>query len=193
MQTRRAISPPETSPKEIWFILVDHQGQLRFGKPSRLVVSPDTDVENLTKMIKGTNEKYLAPFMHNELEVWKYDDKDFSAKSPLQILQEMVGRIEFSVGSANLTCLSAADKMMEINLLENRVLLVQVPPPQTPDTAGGSGSECLIRPLAPTQLVRHTCCQDIEGIFPPLILSENMKTCSSIWKIGTGSRNPTSN
>ena len=161
LRIRRAISPPETPPKEIWFILVDHQGQLRFGKPSRLVVLPDTDVENLTKMIKETNEKYLAPFMHNELEVWKYDDKDFSAKSPLQILQEIVGRIEFSVGSANLTCLSAADKMMEINLLENRVLLVQVPPPQTPDTAGGSGSECLIRPLAPTQLVRHTRCQDI--------------------------------
>jgi hypothetical protein len=37
---------------------------------------------HLVKMIKETNEKYLVPgpFMHNELEVWKYDDKDCSGQ-----------------------------------------------------------------------------------------------------------------
>jgi hypothetical protein len=154
---RRALSPAETS-KNIWYTLVDHQRQLRLKLPDNLVVSVDTDVLDLTKMIKENNEKYLAPFMHSELEVWKYDNKDLSAKSPLHKLQEIVDQIEFSADSANLTCLSATDTMMEINLPENNVLLVLIPPPQTPDTAGGSGSECLIRLLAPTQLVRQTHC-----------------------------------
>jgi len=122
LKKRRAISPAETPPKRIWFILVDHQRQLRFGKPSSLVVSADTDVFDLTKMIKETNEKFLAPFMHNELVVWKYDHKDLSAKSPLPKLQQIVDQVEFSGDSANLTCLSAADTMMEIDLPENRVL-----------------------------------------------------------------------
>jgi hypothetical protein len=161
LKKRRAISPAETPPKRIWFILVDHQRQLRFGEASSLVVSADTDVENLTKMIKENNEKYLAPFMHNELVVWKYDHKELSAKSPLRKLQQIVDQVEFSGDSANLTYLSPVDTMMEIDIPENRVLLVQVPPPQTPDTAGSSGSECLIRLLAPTQLVRQTRCQDI--------------------------------
>jgi len=160
-QKRRAISPAETPPKRIWFILVDHQRQLRFGQPSCLVVSADTDVFDLTKMIKETNEKFLAPFMHNELVVWKYDHTDLSTKSPPHKLQQIVNQVEFSGDSANLTCLSVADTMMEIDLPENRVLLVQVSPPQTPNTAGGSGSECLIRLLAPTQLVRQMRCQDI--------------------------------
>jgi hypothetical protein len=161
LKKRRAISPAETPPKRIWFLLVDHQRQLKFGTPSSLVVSADTDVENLTVMIKERSAKYLAHFMHSELVVWKYDHKDLSAKSPPHRLQQIVDQVEFSGDNAKLTSLPVMDTMMEIDLPEDHVLLVQMPPPQTPDTAGGSGSECLIRLLAPTQLVRQTRCQHI--------------------------------
>jgi len=67
-------------------------------------------------------------------------------------LQEIAGGIEVSVSSENPQHLLARQKVMEIDLTEDGILLVRVPPPQTTDTAGGRGSECFIRP-APTQHV----------------------------------------
>jgi len=63
-----------------------------------------------------------------------------------------VGRIDFLKGGKNLKHLSPGQKMTKIDLPEDGILLVQVPPPQTTDTAGGGDGESFIR-LAPTQHV----------------------------------------
>ena len=145
--------PAEPRAKTIWYLLVDHEGKLSFGNLANLAVQPDITVAALKEMIKEKKPNDLRPFDANKLEAWTYKHKDFSPDPTFAKLQEIVGRINFLKASKNLKCLSSSkQKMSNIDFPEDVILLVQVPPPQTADTAGGGAGESFIR-LAPTQHV----------------------------------------
>ncbi len=143
----------EAQEKTIPYLLVDHEGKLSFGNLAELVVQADITVGNLMKRIKEEKSNDLRPFDASELEPWTYKHKDFSSDTSFEKLQEIVGRIKFLKASKNLKNLSASrQKMTNIDLPEDAILLVRVPPLRTADTAGGGDGESLIR-LAPTQHV----------------------------------------
>jgi len=149
---KQAQKPAEAPAKTIWYLLVDHQRQLSFGACTQIAVQADTNVDDLKKRIKEEKPNDLRPFDANKLEVWTYTHKNFSSLSESKKLQEIVGRIDFLKGGKNLKHRSPGQKMTKIDLPEDGILLVQAPPPQTTDTAGGGDGESFIR-LAPTQHV----------------------------------------
>ena len=143
----------ETRTKTIWFLLVDHEGKLRFGDLTVLDVQADITVAALQRMIKEKKRSHLGPFEADDFEVWTYKHMDLSSDPMFEELEDIVGRIKFLKASKNLKCLSSSkQKMSNIDFPEDVILLVRVPPPQTADTAGGGDGESLIR-LAPTQHV----------------------------------------
>ena len=93
----------------------------------------------MKRMIKEENPTELGPFKANKFGVWTYKPKDFSLNPKSEKLQEIVGGIEFLEGSKNPDHLSPKQKVTEIDLAEDVMLLVRVPPPQTTDTATASG------------------------------------------------------
>ena len=135
----------------IWYLLVDHEGKLSFGDLTSLVVQPDITVADLKATIKEENPD-LGSFDANELEVWTYKHKDFSSDPTFYELEEILGGIKFLKGSKDPKHLSPKQKVTKIDLAEDVILLVRVPPPQTTDTAGGGYGESFIR-LAPIQHV----------------------------------------
>jgi hypothetical protein len=149
---KQAQKPAEAPAKTIWYLLVDHQRQLSFGACAQIAVQANTNVDDLKKRIEEEKPNDLRPFDANKLEVWTYTHKNFSSLSESKKLQEIVGRIDFLKGGKNLKHLSPGQKVTKIDLPEDGILLVQVPPPQTTDTAGGGDGESFIR-LVPTQHV----------------------------------------
>ncbi len=137
----QAKKPAETSAKTIWYLLVDHQRQLRFGELTDLDVQANVTVAALKRMIKEENPTDLGPFEPNKLEVWKYKHADISSSPKSETLQEIVGGIEFLEGSKNPKRLLPVQKVTNIDLPENGILLVRVPPPQTTDTATAKEGE----------------------------------------------------
>ncbi len=133
----------ETLKKTIWYLLVGHKGKLSFSNLTDLVVQPDITVSALSRIIKEENSN-LGPFHTNKLEVWTYKHKDFSLNSMFEKLQEIVGGIKFLKGSKDLKCLSPKQKVIEIDLAEDVIFLVQVPPLQKTDTASSSNGESFI-------------------------------------------------
>jgi hypothetical protein len=140
---KQAEKPAETPERTIWFLPVDHESQLRFGELTDLVVHADITVAALKRMIKEEKRIHLGPFDASDFEVWKYKHADFSSNPKSEKLQEIVGGIKFLEGSKNPKRLSPKQKVTEIDLPEDVILLVRVPP-QTTDTAtaSGKGSEC---------------------------------------------------
>jgi len=176
----QAKKPAETSAKTIWYLLVDHQRQLRFGELTDLDVQANVTVAALKRMIKEENPTDLGPFEPNKLEVWKYKHADISSSPKSETLQEIVGGIEFLEGSKNPKRLLPVQKVTNIDLPENGILLVRVPPPQTTDTATakrrGAGSintfhwkRCILlstvgyRPLIPLFSSPHECPSSATG------------------------------
>jgi hypothetical protein len=143
-------NPAEAEAKTIWYLLVDHQRQLRFGELTDLDVQTDITVAALKRMIKEENPTELGPFKAKE--VWTYKHKDFSSDPTFYELEEILGGIKFLKGSKDPKRLSPKQKVTKIDLAEDVILLVRVPPPQTTDTAGGGYGESFIR-LAPIQHV----------------------------------------
>jgi hypothetical protein len=143
---KEAPKPAEAPEKTIWYLLVDHEGQLRFGELTDLDVQADITVAALKRMIKEDSENptELGPFKANQFEVWTYKHKDFSSDPTFEQLEKIVGGIKFLKGSENPKHLSPKQKVTKIDLSEDVILLVRVPPPQTTDTAtaSGKGSEC---------------------------------------------------
>jgi hypothetical protein len=140
---KQAKIPAETPAKTIWFLLVDHEGQLSFGDRTQIAVQADTNVDDLKEMIKEKQRDDLGPFEASDLEVWTYKHEDISLKPKLGKLREIVGGIKFLEDSKNPDLLPPNKNVTEIDLAEDVILLVRVPPPQTTDTAtaGGKGSE----------------------------------------------------
>ena len=141
-QPKKLAETPEA--KTIWYLLIDHEGQLSFGDRTQIAVQADTDVDDLKRMIKEENPMELGPLEFNELEVWTYKHKDISSDSTFEELEEVVGPIKFHKASKNPKRLSPKQKVTKIDLPEDVILLVRVPPPQTTDTAtaSGKGSKC---------------------------------------------------
>jgi len=79
---------------------VDHQRQLSFGDSTKLDIQAHTDVDDLKEMIKEKKRKYLAPFDHDELDVWSYKHQGL-AQSGRENLRGLVGSIELSDGRKN--------------------------------------------------------------------------------------------
>jgi len=142
----------ETRTKTIWFLLVDHEGKLRFGDLTVLDVQADITVAALQRMIKEKKRSHLGPFEADDFEVWTYKHMDLSSDPMFEELEDIVGRIKFLKASKNPKRLSPKQKVAKIDPAEDVILLVRVPPPQTTDTAGGGDGESFIR-LAPTQHV----------------------------------------
>ena len=67
---KQAQKPAEAEAKTIWYLLVDHQRQLRFGELTDLDVQADITVAALKRMIKEENPTELGPFKANKFEVW---------------------------------------------------------------------------------------------------------------------------
>ncbi len=141
---KQAEKPAKTPAKTIWYLLIDHKGQLSFGDCTQIAIQADTNVDDLKKRIKDNRPNDLHPFDASRLEVRTYKHKDFSSNPKSEKLQEIVGGIKFLEGSTNPDHLSPKQKVTEIDLAEDVILLVQVPPPQTTNTAtaSGKGSEC---------------------------------------------------
>jgi hypothetical protein len=138
---KEAQKPAAAPPKRIWYLIVDHEGNLSFGNLADLVVQPYITVSDLKRMIKEETPD-LDPFEANTLETWTYKHKDFSSDPTFEKLQQIVGRIKFLEASKNLKCLSSSkQKMTNIDFPEDVILLVRVPLPQTADTAGGGDGE----------------------------------------------------
>jgi hypothetical protein len=95
-------------------------------------------------MIKDENLTELGPFKTNKIEVWTYKHKDLSSDPTFEELEEILGPIKFLKASKNPKRLSPQQKVTNIDLPEDVILLVRVPPPQTTDTAtaSGKGSKC---------------------------------------------------
>jgi len=136
----------------IYFIIVDHHRQVISRNPTRLPVMNNTTVDDLLEMIKQKRKNILGHLDSGDLEIWKYNHVNFNSTTPIRYLKVIVSGIEFSDESENPELLPPGQTMMQINLPQNSVFIVRIPSPQTADTAGGSGGECLIR-LAPTQHV----------------------------------------
>ena len=134
----------EPEAKTIWYLLVDHEGQLSFGDCTQIAVQADTNVNDLKRMIKEENLDALRPFDAGGLEAWTYKHKDISSDPTFEELEEILGPIKFLKASKNPKRLSPKQKVKKIDLPEDVILLVRVPPPQTIDTAtaSGKGSKC---------------------------------------------------
>jgi hypothetical protein len=141
-QAEKLAETPEA--KTIWYLLVDHEGRLSFGELTDLDVQADITVSALKRMIKEENPTELGPFKTNDFEVWTYKHKDLSSDPTFEELEEIVGPIKFLKASKNPKRLSPKQKVTKIDLPEDVILLVRVPPPQTTDTAtaSGKGSKC---------------------------------------------------
>ena len=142
---KQAEKPAETPANNtIWYLLVDHEGQLSFGDCTQITVQADTNVDDLKKRIKEENTTELGPFKTNKFELWTYKHKDISSDPTFEELEEIVGPIKFLKASKNPKRLSPKQKVTKIDLPEDVILLVRVPPPQTTDTAtaSGKGSKC---------------------------------------------------
>jgi len=145
--------PPREPPDRlIYFIVIDHHNQVISRKSAELAVMNNTTVDNLSEMIKKKRKNLLGHLDSDDLEIWKYDHANFRSKTSIRDLKVIVSNIEFSEESENPEALQGAQTMTDINLPQNGLLIVGIPPPRTTDIAGGSGGECLIR-LAPTQHV----------------------------------------
>ena len=147
---KQAEKPAET--RTIWFLLVDHEGKLRFGDLTNLDVQADITVAALRGMIKEKKRSHLDSFEADDFEVWTYKHKDISSDPSFEELEVIVSPIEFLKASKNPKHLSLKQKVAKIDPAEDVILLVRVPPMQTTDTAGGGDGESFIR-LAPTQHV----------------------------------------
>jgi hypothetical protein len=143
-------TPAET--RTIWFLLVDHEGKLRFGDPTKIAVQADTNVDDLKSRIKEENSTELGTFQIKDFEVWTYKDKELSSDPTSEELEKIVGPIKFLKASKNPKLLSPRQNVAKIDDADDVILLVRVPPLQTTDTAGGGDGESFIR-LAPTQHV----------------------------------------
>jgi hypothetical protein len=132
-QAEKLAETPEA--KTIWYLLVDHEGQLSFGELTDLDVQADITVAALKRMIKDENPTELGPFKTNKIEVWTYKHKDLSSDPTFEELEEILGPIKFLKASKNPKRLSPKQKVKKIDLPEDVILLVRVPPPQTTDTA----------------------------------------------------------
>jgi hypothetical protein len=135
---KQAEKPVEAQEKTIWYLLIDHVGKLSFGNLTALVVQADITVAALMKRIKEEHPD-LGPFNANKLEPWTYKHKDFSVQSKSAKLKTIIGGIKFSEASRNPNPLLPAQKVTNINLPKDGILLVRVPPPQITDTATASG------------------------------------------------------
>jgi hypothetical protein len=141
-QAEKLAGTPEA--KTIWYLLVDHEGQLSFGDCTQIAVQADTNVDDLKATIKENRPNALRPFDAGELEVWTYKHNDISSDPTFEELEEILGPIKFLKASKNPKRLSPKQKVTKVGLPEDVILLVRVPPPQTTDTAtaSGKGSKC---------------------------------------------------
>jgi hypothetical protein len=151
-KAKRAKKSAEAPEKTVWYLLVDHEGNLRFGHLHKLVVQADTDVADFKNWVKKEKPNELQLFDTNSFEVWTYKHKDF-LNLTFEELEVIVGGIKFLKTSENLKSVSSSkQKMITIDLPEDVIVLVRLPP-QITDTAGGGDGEYFIR-LAPAQQTR---------------------------------------
>jgi hypothetical protein len=145
--------PPKEEPDRlIYFIVIDHHNQVISRKSAELAVMNNTTVDNLSEMIKKKKKNLLGHLDSDDLEIWKYNHVNLNMTTSIRDLKVIVSSIEFSDESENPELLPPGQTMMQINLPQNGVFIVRIPSPQTANTAGGNGGECLIC-LAPTQHV----------------------------------------
>ena len=92
--------PAETPAKTIWYLLVDHEGQLSFGDCTQIAVQADTNVDDLKKRIKDNRPNDLHPFDASRLEVWGVDiqTQGFSLESQVRKIARASRRYHVSRG-----------------------------------------------------------------------------------------------
>ena len=109
-------------------LLINHEHELVFGLVEKVVVSADTDVYDLTEMIKVKRLNDLVHVDAERLEVWKPNDPALFKKKTVDQLNEVINRIEFSEKNDAVELLDSARNVMSLNLPKDGFLFVRVLP-----------------------------------------------------------------
>lgn len=98
-----------------------------------VVTSADTDVYDLTEMIKMKHPANLVHVDADRLEVWKLNDLAIYKKKTTNQMEEVINRIEFSENNDAVELLDLAQNVMSLKLPKGGRLFVRVLPlPQQP-------------------------------------------------------------
>jgi len=100
-----------------------------------VVVSADTDVYDLTEMIKVKRLNDLVHVDADRFEVWKPNDPAVSkTKTTDDQLNDIINRTEFSEKNDAVELLDSTQNVMSLNLTKDSALFVRVLPlpPQMP-------------------------------------------------------------
>jgi len=108
-------------------LLISHDHELDFGPHENVVVSADTDVYDLTEMIKVKRLNDLVHVDADRLEVWKFKDPAVFRKKTADQLVEVINRIEFSENDDAVELLDSARNVKSLNLPKDGFLFVRVP------------------------------------------------------------------
>jgi len=117
-------------------LLINHEHKLDFGCVANVVVSADTDVYDLTELIKVKRLDDLAHVDADRLEVWKPNDPAVSKTKTTDEMNEVINRTEFSENNDAVELLDSAQNVMSLNLPKESRLFVRVLPPPPPQVPG---------------------------------------------------------
>jgi len=115
-------------------LLINHERKPDFGCVANVVVSADTDVYDLTELIKVKRLNDLVHVDVDRFEVWKPNDLAVSKMKTTDQRNELINRTEFSENNDAVELLDSARNVMSLNLQKDGFLIVRVlpPPPQMP-------------------------------------------------------------
>ena len=117
-------------------LLINHENKLIFRLVENVVVSADTDVYDLTEMIKVKRLNDLVHVDADRLEVWKPNDPAVFTNKTADQLNEVINRIEFSGNTDAVELLDPARNVKSLNLPKDSFLFVRVLPPPPPQMPG---------------------------------------------------------
>ncbi|KAI9438120.1 hypothetical protein H4582DRAFT_2057604 [Lactarius indigo] len=121
---------------KLWCLAIDHNHNPNFGEPFPVTVGRDDTIHDLKIKIMGTQH---SPDLHrvvvtNSIEIWHCDssksDSKLSAKEYFHQTERKIRELNFSESDdepRDVWHLGAAQKVVDLELEDNEILLALVP------------------------------------------------------------------
>jgi hypothetical protein len=106
----------------VWCLIIDHNKQL-IGRPFRVSLTTNIDIDQLIKDVEK-QASLTAPAY--QLIVWQSKEPKLLASLPTRQLQQLIANMDLSNESVAIE-LASAEKVVDLGLDENEILLVQLP------------------------------------------------------------------
>jgi len=112
----------------VWCLVIDRRYNPTFGEPFPVSIRHDDTIHDLK--IKISKAPHRPDFIvdTNSIEIWKCKSLKLSAKDSFGQMKKQLGNLAFSDGEdSHVQHLGAAQRVMELQLEDNEILLAVVP------------------------------------------------------------------